>query len=259
MKNINLRTTFAASCFLFVFCIQPSFARQVPFSIQQFDIAQKQATLEQKPLLIDFYAPWCAPCKWMDETTFKDQQVVDALGEKYISIKVNIDDLDGFALKSKFDVKVLPTIIILDDRGRVIERLEETVGSKRLLDVLTMIDAGQNRHQKQAINIHPKDRKLAYNTSETTFNNAEKVTKVEVSGEQQIIRLQMGVFKTYDAASQMVIDLNAKFIEPMIVFQETIDKSSYYKVLMGEFATRAEALAYQKIIKNTFKLDAIVF
>ncbi|HPN69463.1 MAG TPA: thioredoxin family protein, partial [Saprospiraceae bacterium] len=230
-------------------------------SIQQFDLAQKQAAFDKKPLLIDFYAPWCAPCKWMDETTFKDPMVMDVLAEKYVSIKVNIDDLDGFALKSKFDVKVLPTVIILDDKGRVIERLEETLGSKRMLEVLTLIDAaGQDIQQRQQVNIHPKDRKLSYDTPRVIGFGAQDIDeKLIENSDKQIIRLQMGVFKTYDAASQMVIDLNAKFIEPMVVFQESNGKASHYKVLMGEFSTREEALSYKKIIKETFKLDAIVF
>ena len=82
------------------------------FVDSNFEDARVKAQAEGKMLLLDFYASWCAPCKFMESTTFQDPNVSAILNEKFVPLKINIDDFDGYALKEHFDVKVLPTFII---------------------------------------------------------------------------------------------------------------------------------------------------
>ena len=112
-----------------------------------FTTAKAKAAREGKVLLVDFTAEWCMPCRWMDETTFADAQVLAYLREHYVSIKVDIDDFDGFALKQRFAVGTLPTMIFFASDGEVVGRVEEGIGAAEMLDVLARHN--QPRHRRR--------------------------------------------------------------------------------------------------------------
>ena len=81
----------------------------------------------------------------MDETTLADPQVLDYLREHYVSIKIDIDDFDGFALKQQYAVETLPTMIFFASDGSPIGRVEEGIGAAELLEQLRIYNVSSNR------------------------------------------------------------------------------------------------------------------
>ncbi len=69
------------------------------------------------PVLVDFWAPWCQPCRMMAPT-------VDALAEEYDGrakiCKLNIDD--NGAAAAEYGVMSIPTLLIFKD-GQAVERM----------------------------------------------------------------------------------------------------------------------------------------
>lgn len=68
------------------------------------------------PTLIDFYADWCGPCKQMNP-------ILEELDEERDEVdirKVDVDDEQDVA--NEYDVRSLPTIVILDDDDTPVER-----------------------------------------------------------------------------------------------------------------------------------------
>lgn len=91
-----------------------------PYSEQVLVQAQK----EDKPVIIDFYASWCAPCRELDEITFHNQEVVKETG-KFVMIKLDLTSGDNplyQELVKKYNVKGVPTVVFLDSTGQ--ERLD---------------------------------------------------------------------------------------------------------------------------------------
>jgi len=68
------------------------------------------------PTLVDFWAPWCGPCRALGPTI---EKLADDLGERAQVGKVNIDDYPELA--SKFGINSIPTVLVFKD-GKVTDQ-----------------------------------------------------------------------------------------------------------------------------------------
>lgn len=131
---------------------------RINFIENNLESAKVVAEREGKLIMVDFWATWCSPCKWMDEETFSKPEVASYLNKNYISVRVNIDNFDGIEYKNKYDIRFLPTIMVLDPNGKVIKKYEESMAPTKLLRVLKDLDENKvlppyiNRTMVQSVN-----------------------------------------------------------------------------------------------------------
>jgi thioredoxin 1 len=94
---------------------------------QNFDKEVLQASV---PVLVDFWAPWCGPCRAVAPT-------VDALAQEYAGklkvVKLNTDESGEVAMK--YGVISIPTLMVFKG-GQMVERV---LGNRPKADLVTMV------------------------------------------------------------------------------------------------------------------------
>ncbi|MCK6518109.1 thioredoxin family protein [Myxococcota bacterium] len=90
--------------------------------------ALARAKAENKPLIIDFTAEWCAACKELEHFTYTDAEVITRSAD-FVPLMIDATsdkDPKVQALLKKYDVKGLPTVLFLKPDGAVISKLTLT-------------------------------------------------------------------------------------------------------------------------------------
>lgn len=75
----------------------------------------------KKPVIIDFYADWCAPCRELDEITFHNPEIVKQAKRDFVMIKVDLTRKGNPVhekLLHEYGIKGVPTVVFLDREGK---------------------------------------------------------------------------------------------------------------------------------------------
>ena len=220
--------------------------------------AKALAAEEGKLVFVEFYADWCVPCKWMEETSFSDIQVRDQLKDGYIAVRVDIDDFDGYALKEHYAIQTLPTILILDHSGRTLERREQSMSAAMLMDLLrnrnrTESTVPVNSSPAQYVQNNQPGKKVVPDEIEKNTNQTKQAIVKTTS-----YRVQVGVFTDYANTKKLVDQLRDYTNEPVVVLNDYLHDKTVFKVLVGDFGTRPEADRLKNQLWQNYGIDGYV-
>jgi thiol:disulfide interchange protein DsbD len=85
----------------------------------------QEASAQARPVIIDFTADWCVPCRELEERTFSSPAVV-AKAQQFLRVRVDLTHStrpESRSLMERYRIKGVPTIIFIDRNGKEIENL----------------------------------------------------------------------------------------------------------------------------------------
>jgi thioredoxin:protein disulfide reductase len=129
-----LKTSAGVACFVLATFLVTSWAMRGP-GINWKSYSEetlREAQDRNKPVIIDFYATWCTPCRELEEVTFHNAEVVKQAAKDFVMIKVDVTKGGNplhERLLQQYGVRGVPTIVFLDPDGKERQEL-------RLVDYL---------------------------------------------------------------------------------------------------------------------------
>ena len=150
---------FYALAAIWMWVISPC-AGEVKWIREDLRKAFEEAKKQQKFVMVDVVADWCAPCKLMDKTTWRDEAVIRAIDSlKLVPVKVDGDKPEGEKTLARYKIRGFPTLLFLDADG---SELSRKVGFDPEADFVALIKAAlkDTRPEKEiraAIERDPSD------------------------------------------------------------------------------------------------------
>ena len=128
---------FALLAILFGLAAKPAIPKPVPVEevhwYSTLDEATTAAKESGRPMLVDFWADWCAACKVMDKEAYAQPAFAEA-AQHFIAVRVNYDKKT--ALARKYNVSELPTLLLTDSYGTELFRHTGYLDGRLLTEVL---------------------------------------------------------------------------------------------------------------------------
>ena len=87
----------------------------------------------EKPVLVDFWAPWCGPCRAIEPLV---EELAEAFGDKFKFIRCNVDE--NPVTPSKYGIKSIPTLIFFKE-GKVLDTVVGIVPKSKLEEIINKV------------------------------------------------------------------------------------------------------------------------
>ena len=207
-----------------------------------------QAKKEDKLVFVDFYADWCGPCKMMSQTTFQDAKLANYMSDNFVAYQVNIEATDGISHKIKYNIKVLPTLLVLDSDGNVKYRIEEGMSGSKLYEKLSQITNKSSATKDNTPQIAAQPKSIPNETNELNKNG---LFEFDVNSHPNHgFGIQIGTFADYGNVLKQANKLKRKFgSQKVLVNIQNLNGKEVYRVIIGTFDNRKDADDY-KVFMN---------
>lgn len=202
----------------------------------------KQGQHSDKSVLLYISATWCQPCKEMENTTFKEEAVVDFFSNNYICKRIYLDkDLinpDTISIYYKNKTSSVPHFYVFDSSGKVVLTDASYMNSEEMLAF--------GRKGRETLSPQDEIEKMRINYQQNLNNRnflSEYMSLLNLSGEKDQ--------KTLNAYLKLVPreELYNETVIQNIINNETTIYGNGYKIISSDFG-RAQASIIQSNSEN---------
>lgn len=244
--------------FLFPFTL---FAYDVKFHELSWEEAKDLSIKERKLFYVDFDASYCAVCRNMDAGTYKSQELSEYMAGNVIAIKLDVQSFDGIMWSQQYEVEALPTMLIFDENGKLVKRLEGYQSYTKLISTFKSLKSLTPTASEPSVPkvVRTSNNTNPPNTSPTTPPTASeskgmglyefKSAKIPAKG----FAVQVGLYADYANVLSEIERFKQMTTDRTIVFIENRNGKILFRLMIGVYdsASAAEkmrvALAGRKV------------
>lgn len=278
------RSTPLLACTAALVLLSVSLYAEVQFISKPLPLVKDMAARQGKLYFVHFTAQWCMPCRWMDENTFSDPALTAFVQQHYLAVKMDIDDAYGLKCKEEFTVRKLPTVLIFNTKGEVIERREASINADELLTLLRQHTHTEAPQPVQADIVNPAypvvnpvnltpvvpgllSRPALIPDAEQPPTPAQQMIQPSIlqaasyssspladtqtpTVQGATFTVQVAVFSDYTNAIGEVSRLEGMLRRPVNLTASTHNDKTLYKVTIGNFSSRQTADDYHRYLQT---------
>lgn len=203
-----------------------------------------KAQQEDKHVLVRFSATWCLPCQILDDQIANHPEIQKRLNELYINIELDYDEPDDLEWFVRYGVQCLPTMMVIDDMGEVIDRIDGS-GSMEEIEMFVRMNSK-----------HPVEKIDTKDLSDVNYSNSKiDITHVKTkptikSFKPADFSIQFGAFSSYENASKLSTILSTSENINTLIFEESMNGKILYKVRQTYFPDHKSGNVYIKAYKE---------
>ncbi len=222
--------------------------------------------------VIYFTADWCLPCQVLEEGHFRDERVINLINNGLVSVKADYSEKKDIEWYERYEVRMLPTLLIIDENGGEVDRIQNIRNTRQLYlflhqySQLPITDAKplayklkedkrstQNVSNARAeiVNVSAKENRPA--TARLVSNAEENIYNVDVENYQSEMSIQFAAYTRYGNALKYLNALLGEGLQVSIL-EEYVKGKKYYKVVQRVANTKIKSLynQYQSEGKECF-------
>jgi thiol:disulfide interchange protein DsbD len=103
------------------------------------EAAVQTAHTARRPMVVDFMADWCLPCKELDVKVFAHRDIARDLGD-FVLLRIDLsreDEVEALGrLKDKYGVATLPAVRFVAPDGRIVARVDSLISVEEFRNLL---------------------------------------------------------------------------------------------------------------------------
>lgn len=121
--------------------------------VTDFNKALAEAKQNSKPIFVDVYAEWCTWCHKLDKEVYSDPKFTEYM-KNYVLARIDSEDGgQGTNVAQKYDIDSLPTMIVLNSEGKVLDRITGFMTTPKLLEELEYVRKLLDAESKNAATV----------------------------------------------------------------------------------------------------------
>lgn len=143
---MSLKTKFyLVGWFLVCTTLANTLQANIPFLQKDLTEVRQIAAQEGKLYFAHFSAEWCMVCEWMEENTFTDPTLEAFVQDNYLPVRINFDEVQNQQYNEQFQITVLPTILVFNSQGMLLDKIQYSIEANELLRILQKHNLARNK------------------------------------------------------------------------------------------------------------------